>query len=205
MARRLRDDAHWSAVFFAERPLQSLESMIQCEGTTSMQAATGRPRIRHRGSEARAGRGVCAVGAWTSISRSRVSTSIRRRRRRRLAARRDPAHAVLRTAVPQRRHRLRPGADGVCRHRDGDRQPRRQPRLSADDDGRPDHAFHARGHRLRRAGGRARGPARPHHELRPRHAVQRHRQQAGGDGLERVRDAARSTRDVTCREPFRRR
>ncbi len=24
----------------------------------------------------------------------------------------------------------RPGADGVCRHRDGDRQPRRQPRLS---------------------------------------------------------------------------
>ena len=66
-------------------------------------------------------------------------------RRRRLAAGRDPAHAVFRTAVPHWRHRLRPGADGVCGHRDGDRQPRRQPRLSPDDDGRSDHAFHARG------------------------------------------------------------
>ena len=30
----------------------------------------------------------------------------------------------------------------------------------------------------------------PHHELRPRHAPWRSRQQAGGDGLERVRNAA---------------
>ncbi len=43
---------------------------------------------------------------------------------------------------------------------------------------------------LRRAGRCARGSPRPHHELWPRHALQRHRQQAGGDGLERVRDAA---------------
>ena len=39
-----------------------------------------------------------------------------------------------------------------------------------DDDGRPDHAFHARCHRLRRAGRCARGSPRAHHELRPRHA-----------------------------------
>ena len=62
----------------------------------------------------------------------------------------------------------------------------------ADDDGRPDHAFHARGLGLRRAGRCARGPPRAHHELRPRHASRRHRQQAGGDGLERVRDAVAS-------------
>ena len=42
-----------------------------------------------------------------------------------------------------------------------------------------------------RAGGRARGPARPHHEFRAGHAIKRRRQQAGGDGLERVCDAVR--------------
>ena len=40
----------------------------------------------------------------------------------------------------------------------------------------------------RRAGRRPRGAPRAHHELRPRHAAGRHRQQAGGDGLQRVRD-----------------
>jgi len=44
---------------------------------------------------------------------------------------------------------------------------------------------------LRRAGGRARRSPRAHHEFRPRHALERRRQQAGGDGLERVRDAVR--------------
>ena len=42
-----------------------------------------------------------------------------------------------------------------------------------------------------RAGGCPRGPARAHHEFRPRHAAFRRRQQAGGDGLERVCDAVR--------------
>ena len=41
----------------------------------------------------------------------------------------------------------------------------------------------------RRAGGRAGGPDRAHHELWPRHAVKRRRQQAGRDGVERLRDA----------------
>jgi hypothetical protein len=35
----------------------------------------------------------------------------------------------------------------------------------------------------------ARGPPRAHHEFWPRHAFVRQRQQAGGDGLQRVRDA----------------
>jgi hypothetical protein len=63
-----------------------------------------------------------------------------------------------------------------------------------------DQTTHARGDRLRRAGRRPRGPARPHHELRPRHALLRHRQQAGGDGIERVRDVAGIGRRGDARE-----
>ena len=51
------------------------------------------------------------------------------------------------------------------------------------------HAFHARGDQFRRAGGCAGGPHGPHHEFWPRHPLQRIRQQTGGDGLERIRDA----------------
>ena len=102
-----------------------------------------------------------------------LGLSIERHRdaRRRPAPRADwQPGAILRMAFSerlcrQRRHRLRSGADGARRHRDGDRHSGRQPRLPADDDGRSDHAFHARGHLVRRAGGRAGGSARAHHEL----------------------------------------
>ena len=48
--------------------------------------------------------------------------------------------------------------------------------------------------RVGRAGRRAGGPARAHHEFWPGHAVERHRQQAGGDGLKRVCDAVKPRR-----------
>ncbi len=48
----------------------------------------------------------------------------------------------------------------------------------------------ARGDRFRRARGCPCGAARPHHEFWSRHAFLRHRQQAGGDGLKRLCDAA---------------
>src|SRR6266851_5361249 len=67
--------------------------------------------------------------------------------------------------------------------------PRRPPRIPADDDGRSDHAFHARRRVLGRTGRCAGGAPRAHHELWPRHPVERHRQQAGGDGLKRLCDA----------------
>ena len=73
--------------------------------------------IRYRGSPARPRRCVRTVGAG--------SRAVDRQHRMRpaagcgprLAAGRDPAHGVFRTAVPARRHRLRPGADGARRHR----------------------------------------------------------------------------------------
>ena len=76
-------------------------------------------------------------------------------------------------------------------------EPRGQSRLPADDDGRPDHAFHARGDVLRRARRCARRPPRSHHELWPCHAAQCRRQETGGDGLERVRDAVLKTKKPT--------
>ena len=114
----------------------------------------------------------------------------------RLGAGGDPAHAVLRTVVPARRRRLRPGADGACRHRHGDRHFEREPRLPADDHGGSNYPFHAPRHLVGCPGRRTGGPARTHHELRPRHPVERHRQQAGGDGLERFCDAVRRRADA---------
>jgi hypothetical protein len=117
----------------------------------------------------------------------RIRSSIRRSGR--LAAGGDPAHGIFRAPVPERRHRLRSGVDGVRRHFHGDRDTCGEPRLSADDDSRSNHAFHARCHLLRRAGGSAGGSVGAHHELRPRHPVRRNRHQAGGDRIERVCDA----------------
>src|ERR1700682_4649112 len=81
-------------------------------GTTSNATrATGRG-IRYRGSQARAWRCVRAVGAGPRVvdRRHRVHAAIGCGGR--LAAGRDPADGLLRTAVPARRGRLRPGAGG---------------------------------------------------------------------------------------------
>jgi acyl-coenzyme A thioesterase PaaI-like protein len=56
--------------------------------------------------------------------------------------------------------------------------------------------FHARRHKIGRAGGCAGGPARAHHELRPRHPVERCRQQTVGDGIERVCDTVRQAAHI---------
>ena len=130
----------------------SAECPLQCAETTSGEEAASMQQQHRPRNSASAKQGACLARCLRPGSGSQsVDRGLRLHpaagRSGRLAAGRDPAHAVLRTAVPQWRHRLRPGADGVCRHRDGDRQPRRQPRLSSDDDGRPDHAFHARGDR----------------------------------------------------------
>jgi len=59
--------------------------------------------------------------------------------------------------------------------------------------------FHARRHAIGRAGRCPGGPARANHELRPRDAVERRRQQAGGDGIERFCDAV--SMQATARLP----
>jgi hypothetical protein len=58
-------------------------------------------------------------------------------------------------------------------------------RVPAKDDGRSNHAFHARRHLVGRAGGCAGGSTRAHHELWQRHLAKRQRQQTGGNGIER--------------------
>ena len=136
----------------------------------------------------------CALGAGPPpVDRGNRSRAARRRPDR-LATRRDSASAVLRTALPQRRRRLRSGAYGICRYCHGDRKPRGESRLSTDDNRRPDDAFHARGCFIRRAGRCTNRPSRTHHEFRPGHPFVGWRQQARGDGFERICDAVSAQR-----------
>ncbi len=150
--------------------------------------------IQYRVSPARPGRCLLAVGAGSRVVDRQHRVRATAGRCGRLAAGCDPAHGLLRTPVPARRHRLRSGADGARRHLNGDRDSRGKPRIPADDDRRSNHPFHARRYIIGRAGRCAGGSRWADHELRSRHPVQRRRQQAGGDGIERVCDAMTASR-----------